>query len=63
MSFTKKEKLTNGETTVKVRKETLHQLKIVKAEKDLKTISDAIDFVLSQIGSLASDKYKIKEVK
>jgi len=53
MSLSKK-RLINGETTIKVSKETLHQLKIIKAQEDLKTISDTIDFVF--------DKLKEKEL-
>jgi len=49
MSLDKKENLINGETSIKVSKETKHQLKIIKAQKDLKTLSDTIDYVLNKL--------------
>ncbi len=42
-------KLINGESTIKISKETLHQLKIIKAQYELKTISDTIDFIFDKV--------------
>ena len=47
MSFSK-ERLIDGEVTIKISRKTRHQLNIIKAQEDLATISDAIDFILDK---------------
>lgn len=46
MSFTKRENLINGESTIKITKEVKRELKIIKAKNDLRTLSEAIEFLL-----------------